>query len=95
MVDAVLYFEGENGNSFRIVRAVKNRFGAAGEIGVFEMSDAGLSEVMNPSSLFLSDRNSDVSGVSVFAGMEGTRPILIEVQALIVPTFMALPEDPQ
>lgn len=91
MVDAVLYFEGENGNSFRIVRAVKNRFGAAGEIGVFEMSDAGLSEVMNPSSLFLSDRNSDVSGVSVFAGMEGTRPILIEVQALIVPTFMASP----
>lgn len=91
MVDAVLYFEGEQGNSFRIVRAVKNRFGAANEIGVFEMHDSGLSEVTNPSSLFLSERSEQVSGVTVFAGMEGSRPILVEVQALIVPTFMASP----
>jgi len=91
MVDTVLYFEGEQGNSFRIIRAVKNRFGAANEIGVFEMHDNGLSEVTNPSSLFLSERSEPVSGVTVFAGMEGSRPILVEVQALIVPTFMASP----
>lgn len=91
MVDTVLYFEGEQGNSYRIIRAVKNRFGAANEIGVFEMHDTGLSEVNNPSSLFLSERTEQVSGVSVFAGVEGSRPLLVEVQALIVPTFMASP----
>ncbi len=91
MVDAVLYFEGEAGNGFRIIRAVKNRYGAANEIGIFEMQDGGLMEVNNPSSLFLSERTEPISGVAVFAGIEGSRPILVEVQALIVPTFMASP----
>ncbi len=83
MVDAVLYFEGERGLQFRILRAVKNRFGAANEIGVFEMADEGLLEVPNPSSLFLQDRDADVSGAAVFAGMEGSRPLLVEIQALV------------
>src|SRR5271168_5062671 len=86
MVDTVLYFEGERGHQFRILRAVKNRFGATDEIGVFEMSDAGLSEVPNPSALFLADRHGDVSGAAVFAGMEGTRPVLVEIQALVAPS---------
>ena len=91
MVDTVLYFEGDRSHQFRILRAVKNRFGATDEIGVFEMSDAGLSEVSNPSALFLSDREQDVSGSAVFAGMEGTRPMLLEVQALVSPSTLATP----
>jgi DNA repair protein RadA/Sms len=91
MVDTVLYFEGERGNHFRIIRAVKNRFGGVNEIGVFEMSDAGLIEVTNPSSLFLSSRDRNISGSSVFAGIEGTRPLLAEVQALISPSFLPTP----
>ena len=83
MVDAVLYFEGERGLQFRILRAVKNRFGAANEIGVFEMTEEGLLEVPNPSELFLQDRDAGVSGASVFAGMEGSRPLLVEIQALV------------
>jgi DNA repair protein RadA/Sms len=86
MVDTVLYFEGERGHQFRILRAVKNRFGPTDEIGVFEMTDAGLSEVPNPSALFLADRRGDVSGAAVFAGMEGTRPVLVEIQALVAPS---------
>ena len=91
MVDTVLYFEGERGHQFRILRAVKNRFGATDEIGVFEMSDAGLTEVPNPSALFLSDRDHPVSGSAVFAGMEGTRPMLMEVQALVSPSSLGTP----
>lgn len=91
MVDTVLYFEGERGHNFRILRAVKNRFGAANEIGVFEMKDKGLEEVPNPSSLFLSERQGGVSGSAVFAGLEGTRPVLVEVQALVSPSLMANP----
>jgi DNA repair protein RadA/Sms len=91
MVDTVLYFEGDRSHQFRILRAVKNRFGATDEIGVFEMSDAGLTQVSNPSALFLSDRDQDVSGSAVFAGMEGTRPMLLEVQALVSPSTLATP----
>ena len=85
MVDAVLYFEGDRGHQFRILRAVKNRFGATDEIGVFEMTDAGLAEVANPSALFLAERRGNVAGSAVFAGLEGTRPVLVEVQALLAP----------
>ncbi|MCR4377171.1 MAG: DNA repair protein RadA [Rhodospirillales bacterium] len=91
MVDTVLYFEGERGHQFRILRAVKNRFGATDEIGVFEMSDAGLVEVANPSALFLAERDAQVSGSAVFAGMEGTRPMLLEVQALVSPSTLGTP----
>jgi DNA repair protein RadA/Sms len=91
MVDTVLYFEGEKDLHFRILRTVKNRFGAANEIGVFEMNDVGLSEVSNPSELFLTSYERDTSGTAVFAGVEGTRPILVEVQALISPSFMPTP----
>ncbi len=91
MVDTVLYFEGEKDLHFRILRAIKNRFGAAGEIGVFEMNDIGLSEVNNPSELFLASYDRDTSGTAVFAGVEGTRPILVEVQALISPSYMPTP----
>jgi DNA repair protein RadA/Sms len=91
MVDAVLYFEGERGHQFRIVRAIKNRYGAANEIGVFEMTEVGLREVSNPSEIFLPTGAGDVSGSCIFAGMEGTRPILVEVQALVVPSFLASP----
>ncbi|MDB5406282.1 MAG: repair protein RadA [Rhodospirillales bacterium] len=86
MVDTVLYFEGERGHQFRILRAVKNRFGPTDEIGVFEMTDSGLSEVPNPSALFLAERNAKISGAAVFAGMEGTRPVLVEIQALVAPS---------
>ncbi|MEQ9693600.1 DNA repair protein RadA [Shimia sp. SDUM112013] len=86
MVDTVLYFEGERGHQFRILRAVKNRFGPADEIGVFEMTGSGLSEVINPSALFLSDRGEPSPGSVVFAGIEGTRPVLIELQALVAPS---------
>jgi len=85
MVDAVLYFEGDRGHQFRILRAVKNRYGATDEIGVFEMTDRGLSEVANPSALFLAERRGNVAGSAVFAGLEGTRPVLLEVQALLAP----------
>jgi DNA repair protein RadA/Sms len=86
MVDTVLYFEGDRGHHFRILRAVKNRFGPTDEIGVFQMTDKGLMEVANPSALFLAERRGDVSGAAVFAGMEGTRPVLVEIQALVAPT---------
>jgi DNA repair protein RadA/Sms len=88
MVDTVLYFEGERGHQFRILRAVKNRFGPADEIGVFEMTGAGLAEVANPSALFLSERGAPTSGSAVFAGIEGTRPVLVEIQALVAPTAL-------
>jgi DNA repair protein RadA/Sms len=86
MVDTVLYFEGERGHQFRILRAVKNRFGPAEEIGVFEMTGAGLAEVTNPSALFLSERGTPSPGSVVFAGIEGTRPVLCELQALVAPS---------
>jgi len=86
MVDTVLYFEGERGHQFRILRAVKNRFGPADEIGVFEMTGDGLAQVSNPSALFLSDRENPAPGSVVFAGIEGTRPVLCEFQALVAPS---------
>ncbi len=85
MVDAVLYFEGDRGHQFRILRGVKNRFGATDEIGVFEMTEQGLAEVLNPSALFLAERRGNIAGSAVFAGLEGTRPVLVEVQALLAP----------
>ena len=91
MVDAVLYFEGERGHHYRILRTVKNRFGATDEIGVFEMGDKGLREVANPSELFLGERNEKAPGAAVFAGMEGTRPVLVEIQALVAPTSLGTP----
>src|SRR5262249_8906009 len=91
MVDTVLYFEGERGHHFRILRTVKNRFGPTDEIGVFEMSDRGLSDVANPSALFLGERRGEVSGACVFAGIEGTRPVLVEIQALVSPSSFAPP----
>lgn len=91
MVDTVLYFEGEKGNNYRILRSVKNRFGNINEIGILEMSESGLEEVKNPSSLFLSERSSSVSGSTVFAGIEGTRPILVEIQALVSKSHMVAP----
>ncbi len=89
MVDTVLYFEGERGHQFRILRAVKNRFGPADEIGVFEMTGAGLMEVANPSALFLSEREDPAPGSVVFAGIEGTRPVLVEIQALVAQSALA------
>ncbi len=91
VVDTVLYFEGEKDLQFRILRAIKNRFGAAGEIGVFEMNELGLCEVKNPSEIFLGSYDRSASGTAVFAGIEGTRPILVEVQALISPSYMPSP----
>jgi DNA repair protein RadA/Sms len=93
MVDTVLYFEGERGHQFRILRAVKNRFGPTDEIGVFEMTDRGLVEVPNPSALFLGEREEGraIAGAAVFAGMEGTRPLLVEIQALVAPTALGTP----
>jgi DNA repair protein RadA/Sms len=91
MVDAVLYFEGDRGHHHRIMRTVKNRFGPTDEIGVFEMSDKGLREVSNPSELFLGERNAKSPGAAVFAGIEGTRPVLVEVQALVAPTSLGTP----
>ena len=92
MVDTVLYFEGERGHHFRILRAVKNRYGATDEIGVFEMQDKGLVEVENPSALFLAERQGNISGSCVFAGIEGSRPLLVEIQALVSPTGYASPK---
>ena len=91
MVDAVLSFEGEGSHQFRILRAVKNRFGPTDEIGVFEMTGSGLREVANPSELFLSARDLGSPGTAVFAGMEGTRPLLVEIQALVAPTSLGTP----
>src|SRR5436190_5440321 len=101
MVDTVLYFEGERGHQFRILRSVKNRFGATDEIGVFEMSDRGLVEVPNPSALFLGGRpgspgtsedpGAPIAGAAVFAGIEGTRPVLVEIQALVAPSLLGTP----
>jgi len=97
MVDTVLYFEGERGHQFRILRAVKNRFGATDEIGVFEMSDRGLVEVPNPSAMFLAERSEadetggGIAGAAVFAGIEGTRPVLVEIQALVAPSLLGTP----
>ncbi|WP_029042735.1 DNA repair protein RadA [Cucumibacter marinus] len=91
MVDAVLYFEGDAGHNFRILRGVKNRYGATDEIGVFEMASGGLREVANPSALFLDQRDKGASGSAVFAGMEGTRPVLVEIQALVAPSPLGTP----
>ncbi len=91
MVDTVLYLEGDRGHQFRVLRAVKNRFGPTDEIGVFEMTEKGLMEVQNPSALFLADRRDDMSGAAVFAGMEGTRPVLVEIQALVAPAAYGTP----
>jgi DNA repair protein RadA/Sms len=91
MVDTVLYFEGDRGHAFRILRAVKNRFGSTNEIGVFEMKGAGLKEVKNPSEIFLAERRSDVTGSVVVSTVEGTRPIMAELQALVTPTTFGNP----
>ena len=91
MVDAVLAFEGERGYPFRILRAAKNRFGATDEIGVFEMGDAGLCEVRNPSALFLNQGGERAAGAAVFAGLEGSRPVLVEFQALVAPATYGTP----
>ena len=85
MVDVVLHFEGDRGHQFRILRGIKNRFGATDEIGVFEMTGAGLAEVANPSALFLAERRGNVAGSAVFAGLEGSRPVLMEIQVLLSP----------
>ncbi len=91
MVDTVLYFEGDRGHAYRILRAVKNRFGPTDEIGVFEMAAHGLREVANPSELFLGDRDASSPGAAVFAGLEGTRPLLVEIQALVAPSGLGTP----
>jgi DNA repair protein RadA/Sms len=91
MVDAVLYFEGDRGHQFRILRTVKNRFGPTDEIGVFEMANEGLVEVPNPSALFLAQRQDNVAGSAVLAGLEGTRPVLVEVQALVAQSTLGTP----
>lgn len=92
MVDTVLQFEGEAHYSYRVLRALKNRFGSTNEIGIFEMHETGLQEVKNPSELFLSERHYGTSGSTVVASMEGTRPILVEVQALVTPTSYGMPQ---
>jgi DNA repair protein RadA/Sms len=91
MVDCVLYFEGERHHTYRVLRAVKNRFGSTNEIGIFEMRESGLVEVNNPSELFLSERPLGVAGSTVVASMEGTRPVLVELQALVSPTNFPSP----
>ncbi|MBN1474865.1 MAG: DNA repair protein RadA [Syntrophaceae bacterium] len=91
MVDTVLYFEGDSGHAYRIIRGIKNRFGPANEIGVFEMQEKGLKEVPNPSSFFLAERPQNVSGSVVVPSLEGTRPILVEIQALVSPTNLGMP----
>src|SRR5262245_43010343 len=91
MVDAVLSFEGDGAHQFRILRAVKNRFGPTDEIGVFEMTGGGLREVSNPSQLFLSERDRGAPGTAVFAGVEGARPLLVEIQALVASTSLGTP----
>ena len=91
IVDTVLYFEGDKGHSFRILRAVKNRFGSTNEIGVFEMKDSGLAEVANPSEIFLAERPADATGSVVVSSLEGSRPILAELQALVAPSKLTMP----
>ncbi|MBP3953379.1 DNA repair protein RadA [Bacillus suaedae] len=91
MVDSVLYFEGERHHTYRILRAVKNRFGSTNEMGIFEMKEVGLEEVLNPSEIFLEDRSEGAAGSIVVASMEGTRPVLVELQALISPTSFGNP----
>jgi DNA repair protein RadA/Sms len=91
IVDTVLYFEGDKGHSFRVLRAVKNRFGSTNEIGVFEMKESGLAEVANPSELFLAERPADATGSVVVSSLEGSRPILAELQALVAPSKLAMP----
>ncbi|MFN3740616.1 MAG: DNA repair protein RadA [Thermodesulfovibrionales bacterium] len=91
IVDTVIYFEGEKGHSYRILRAIKNRFGSSNEIGVFEMTDEGLKEIENPSEIFLSERPEGATGTVVTASIEGTRPILLEFQALVSPATFGVP----
>ncbi len=91
LVDTVLYFEGEKGHPYRILKAVKNRFGSTNEIGVFEMRATGLAEVTDPSGLFLSERSGETSGTVVFPAVEGTRPLLVEIQALSSQSYLAMP----
>jgi DNA repair protein RadA/Sms len=91
IVDTVLYFEGDRGHAYRILRTVKNRFGSTNEIGVFEMSDSGLREIENPSELFLLERPLNVSGSTVVAALEGTRPLMVEIQSLVSQTNFGMP----
>ena len=91
LVDTVLYFEGDRGHAFRILRAVKNRYGSTNEIGVFEMKNSGLAEVANPSGIFLAERPEDVPGSAIISCMEGTRPLLVEIQALVSPSPLGMP----
>jgi DNA repair protein RadA/Sms len=91
MVDTVLYFEGDRDHAFRIVRAVKNRFGSISEIGVFQMAEGGLHVVANPSAVLLEHRPAGVSGSAVMAAMEGSRPVLVEIQALVSPSYLQMP----
>jgi DNA repair protein RadA/Sms len=91
MVDTVLYFEGDRGQAFRVLRATKNRYGSTNEIGVFEMKETGLHEISNPSELFLAERSLDTPGSTVTAALEGTRPLLVELQALVSPSSLAVP----
>lgn len=91
MVDTVLYFEGDRNHRFRLLRSVKNRFGPTDEVGVFDMTARGLEEVKNPSALFLQNRTRNISGTCIFSGIEGTRPLLSEIQALVAPSFLSTP----
>ncbi len=91
MVDSVLHFEGDRSHHFRILRGIKNRFGATDEIGVFEMTSTGLQQISNPSELFLAERTNEVAGTAVFAGVEGSRPLLVEIEALVAPSSLASP----
>jgi DNA repair protein RadA/Sms len=92
LVDTVLYFEGDKNHNFRLLRSYKNRFGPANEIAVFEMGEGGLKEVENPSALFLAERTADTSGSVIIAAMEGTRPFLVEIQALVSPSYFGMPQ---
>ena len=93
IVDTVLYFEGERHHIYRVLRAIKNRFGSTNELGIFEMQNKGLVDVKNPSQLFLSDREEEISGSVIVSSMEGTRPLLLEVQALVVSTHYGTPRN--
>ncbi|MGH2453184.1 MAG: DNA repair protein RadA, partial [bacterium] len=91
LVDTVLYFEGDRRHAYRVLRATKNRFGSTNEIGVFEMGPAGLLEVPNPSAAFLAERPAETSGAAVVCALEGTRPLLLEIQSLVTPTHFGMP----
>ena len=91
MVDSVLHFEGDRSHHFRILRGIKNRFGATDEIGVFEMTSKGLTQISNPSELFLTERKNEVAGTAVFAAIEGSRTLLVEIEALVAPSSLASP----